>query len=81
MITDSNLMKGPIPPLNRPHTGMEDHQAGFAAISARTPVDEEFRAAFLRSKLHLAQTHPGLDKAARDQAVASLVDRLGQETA
>jgi hypothetical protein len=81
MKTDSNLVKSPSPPLNRPHTDKEDHQAAFAAISAKTPVDEEFRTAFLRSKLRIAYTHPGFDIAARDQAVASLVDRLGQEAA
>ena len=79
MKTDCDLMKSPSPPLNRPHTGTEDHQAAFAAVSAKTPVDEEFRTAFLRSKLLIAQTHPGFDIAARDRAVASLVDRLGQE--
>jgi hypothetical protein len=60
---------------------MEDHQARFAAISARTPVDEDFREAFVRSKLFIAQTHPGLDIAARNLAVASLAGRLGQEAA
>jgi hypothetical protein len=78
---DSNPMNGPIPPLNRPHKAREDHRAAFAAISAKTPVDEEFRRAFLRSKLHIARTHPSIDNAARNQAVASLVDRLGQKAA
>jgi hypothetical protein len=79
MVTDGNLMKSPSPPLNRPHTEVVDHQAAFAAISARTPVDEEFRAAFLRSKLCIVQNHPGLDIATRNQAVASLLDRLREE--
>jgi hypothetical protein len=81
MATDRNLMKSPSPPLNRPHTEVVDHQAAFAAISARTPVDEEFRAAFLRSKLFIVQNHPGLDIATRNQAVASLLDRLREEEA
>ena len=81
MAADSNLRKGPTPPLNRPHTGMEDHRARFAQISARTPVDEEFQKAFLQSKLRVAQTHPNFDNAARDRAVADLLDRLGQEAA
>src|SRR5215470_5894021 len=81
MTTDGMLLKGPTPPLKRPHTDTEDHQARFAAISARTPVDAEFRKAFLRSKLRVAQTHPNFGKAARDQAVASLVDRVGKEAA
>lgn len=79
MVTDGNLLKGPTPPLNRPHTQMEDHRPAFAAISARTPVDEKFRTAFLRSKLFIVQNHPGLDIATRNQAVASLVDRLRKE--
>jgi hypothetical protein len=81
MTTDSSPVKSPSPPLNRPHKDTEDRQAAFAAISAKTPVDREFRAAFARSKLHIAYTHPGMDRAARDRAVASLVDRLGQDAA
>src|SRR5215469_15584759 len=80
-MTDSHLIKSPSPPLNRPHTNTEDHRAAFAAISARTPVDEEFRTAFVRNKLLIARTHPKLDIAARNQAVASLIDRLGEESA
>lgn len=81
MKTDGNLVKSPTPPLNRPHTDTTDHQADFAAISAKTPVDEEFRTAFRRNKLLIARTHPRFDSAARDQAVASLLDRLGEEAA
>ena len=44
MKTDNNLVKSPSPPLHRSHTGTQDHQAAFAAISAKTPVDKEFRA-------------------------------------
>jgi hypothetical protein len=74
-------MKSPIPPTNRPHKATEDHQAAFAEITGKTPVDEAFRAAFLQSKLHLAYTHPYHDLAARDQAVASLRERLGPQAA
>ena len=81
MTTDRHLMTSPSPPLNRPHANAEDHQARFAAISARTPVDEDFREAFLRNKLFIAHTHPRLDISGRNQAVASLVRRLGQEAA
>jgi len=81
MTTDSILMTSPRPPLNRPHANAEDHQARFAAISARTPVDEDFREAFLRDKLFIAKTHSHLDISARNQAVASLAGRLGQEAA
>jgi hypothetical protein len=81
MKTDNDLVKSPSPPLHRPHTGTQDHQAAFAAISAKTPVDKEFRAAFLQNKLRVAHTHPGFDIAARDRAVANLVERLGHEAA
>jgi hypothetical protein len=81
MKTDSNAMSSPTPPQNRPYNDTEDHQSGFAAISAKTPVDEAFRIAFLRNKLFIAHTHPGLDITAREEAVAALVDRLGREAA
>jgi hypothetical protein len=81
MKTHGHLVTSPSPPLNRPHRGTEDHQAAFAAISAKTPVDEKFRTAFRRSKLHVAYTHPRFDRAARGHAVADLVDRFGQEAA
>jgi hypothetical protein len=81
MRTESNPMGGPTPPQNRPSNATEDHQSGFAAISAKTPVDEAFRAAFLRNKLLIAHTHPGLDVATRSHAVADLTDRLGRAAA
>jgi hypothetical protein len=81
MKTERNPMNSPTPPRNRPNKATEDHQSGFAAISAKTPVDEAFRTAFLQNKLLIAHTHPGLDITARDQAIAVLVDRLGREAA
>src|SRR5215469_16585494 len=68
---------GPMPPANRPQGSTQDLQAHFAEITAKVPVDEEFRAAFIQSKLLLAQTHPALDIASRDAAVKSLVDHFG----
>src|SRR5215470_13990454 len=73
---DSSVI-GPAPPDNRPHSGVEDLQAHFAEITAKAPVDEPSREAFVQSKLLLAHTHPTFDFAARDLAVNSLVDRLG----
>src|SRR5262245_830644 len=72
-------LSNPVPPSNRPHKTIEDHQAKFAEITAKTPVDQKFRNAFLQSKLQIAITHPQSDFAARDQAVASLVERLGSQ--
>jgi hypothetical protein len=74
-----NEMSIPVPPSNRPHKVTEDHQAEFAEITAKTPVDKKFRDAFLQSKLRIAITHPHLDFTARDRAVASLVERIGRE--
>jgi hypothetical protein len=68
---------GPMPPANRPHGSTQDLQSHFAEITAKVPVDEGSRAAFIQSKLLLAQTHPALDIASRDAAVKSLVDQLG----
>jgi len=70
---------GPLPPTNRPHQATEDAQAHFAAMTAKTPVDKAFRAAFLQSKLQVAHTNPAMDIASRDLAVKSLTDRLGAD--
>jgi hypothetical protein len=67
----------PIAPPGRPHTATEDHQKYFAEITAKTPVDEAFRAAFVRNKLMIVHTHPDFDIAARDYAVDDFVKRLG----
>jgi hypothetical protein len=72
-------MSGPAAPPQRPHKATEDHQAAFAEITAKAPVDEKFRAAFLQSKLRIAHTHPHFDLATRDRAVASVVERLGPQ--
>jgi hypothetical protein len=69
----------PTPPSGRPHKATEDHQAEFAEITSKTPVDEAFRSAFRRSKLRMAHTHPGVGIEARDLAVRQLVERLGVE--
>jgi hypothetical protein len=68
---------GPTPPTNRQHSGIEDVQVHFAQVTAKVPVDQASREAFVQSKLLLAHTHPTFDIAARDLAVNSLVDRLG----
>jgi len=67
----------PLPPSTRPHATIADLQAHFAAITAKVPVDHNFRKAFIASKIRIAHTHPALDLVARDQAVQHLVDRLG----
>jgi hypothetical protein len=72
-------MSGPVPPSNRSHKAVEDHQAEFAEITAKTPMDQNFRNAFMQSKLRIALTDPRFDFAARDRAVANLVERLGPE--
>ena len=67
----------PAPPPQRPHAAIEDVQQQFTEMTAATPVDEQFRAAFVRSKLRMALTHPTFDLQTRDFAAAGLVDRLG----
>src|SRR5882672_3340863 len=67
-------MTGPTPPSGRPHKTIKDQQSAFAKITAKTPVDEAFRAAFIKSKMRIAHTHPGIGLAERDLAVQSLAD-------
>lgn len=69
----------PQPPSNRPHAGMDDVQANFATITAKTPVDDAFRTAFMKSKIRIAHTHPAPDIAARDRAVQQAINSLGPE--
>jgi len=72
-------MEVPPAPLHRPHKTTEDRQEEFLALTAKTPVDREFRAAFLNHKLLIAYTHPHLDIAGRDRAVAQLAAGLGTD--
>ena len=72
-------MTDPTPPSGRPNKAIDDHRAEFAEITAKTPVDEAFRAAFRQSKLRIAHTHPGISIEARDLAVRQLAERLGAE--
>src|SRR6266702_342946 len=69
----------PTPPAGRPHKAIKDQQSTFAKITAKTPVDEAFRAAFIKSKLRMAHTHPGIGLAERDLLVQSLAERLGPQ--
>ncbi len=73
------MLKGqaPAPPQQRPHKTTQDVRAEFAEITAKSPVDEAFRAAFLQSKLLIVQTHPTGDIATRERAVQSLIDSIG----
>jgi hypothetical protein len=68
---------GPLPPEKRSHKTVRDMRAQFAALSARQPVDEGFKRAFIESKIALAHTHPTADLAARETAVKSVINRLG----
>jgi hypothetical protein len=64
-------------PTQRPHKKIEDRQTKFHDLTSKTPVDQEFRAAFIRNKLRIAHTHPALDRAQREQAVMQLAGLLG----
>lgn len=67
----------PIAPSNRPHKTLGNQQQHFAEMTAKTPVDQEFRNAFVQNKLRIASTHPRLDLAMRDHVIASLTESLG----
>jgi len=69
----------PTPPSNRPHGKLDDLREHFAQITAKQAVDTGFRAAFLQNKILMAHTHPTIDLAARDLAVASLAKRIGPD--
>jgi hypothetical protein len=58
---------------------MKDVRTQIAALSAKQPVDEAFRTAFIESKIALAHTHPVADLAAREMAVKSVITRLGPD--
>jgi hypothetical protein len=71
------LDRCPIPPSSDPVQDIEDHRAEFAEATAKTPVDEAFREAFLKSKIRTARTHPAFDLAGSDSEAQSLTGRLG----
>jgi hypothetical protein len=68
---------GPEPPAGRPHKSTQDVRARFASLTAKQPVNEAVRSAFVQGKIVLAHTHPALDVATRDLAVKNIADRLG----
>jgi hypothetical protein len=70
-------MAAPTAPINRVHKVIKDQQSKFEALTARTPVDQDFRDAFLRNKLLIAHTHPDVDLASRDRSVETLSAALG----
>jgi hypothetical protein len=70
------LAAGPAAPLDRPHKILTDQRSEFKALTAKTPIDRKFRAAFIENKLRIAHTHPGLDIARRNRVVANLAKVL-----
>ncbi|HAT32579.1 MAG TPA: hypothetical protein DCW29_17555 [Janthinobacterium sp.] len=75
----SNDTAVPQPPSNRLHAGLDDVRGEFDAITAKMPVDDAFRNAFMKGKIRLAHTHPAVDLAARDNAVQQIIGALGPE--
>ena len=71
--------QGPMAPAHRPHISIEDVRAHFAAETAKTPVNDAFRAEFLQSKLLSAYTHPTISMACRDLAVKCVIDLYGAD--
>jgi hypothetical protein len=66
----------PLPPATRPHKVTKDMREHFARLSAKQPVDQEFRAAFMRNKVLAAHTHPVGGLVERDLAVRSVIERF-----
>jgi hypothetical protein len=62
----------PMMPPDRLKVGIVDQREQFAALTSNTPVNQAARDAFIDSKLLIAHTHPSVDLAARDLAVASV---------
>lgn len=67
----------PAPPPDRPNAGTRDMTAHFAALTARVPVDNAFRTAFMKRKVRTAYTHPSFDIASRNQSVQQVIERFG----
>jgi hypothetical protein len=77
--TSEAAVSGPQPPSGRPSKAVRDARAQLAKLSARQPIDEAFRDAFIQSKIAMAHTHPIADIATREAAVKSVISRLGSD--
>lgn len=77
--TAAKTAASPIAPSNRPNKKVEDLREHFARLTAKQPVDQAFRTAFLQNKVLLAHTHPTISLAARDLAVKNVLERAGPD--
>lgn len=59
-------------------TKASDARERLAKITKETPRDRKGEEAFLATKVHLARTHPQLDRAERALAVEELTERIGK---
>ena len=80
--TKSGLeLPGPVPttPGQEMPTGVADERETMEKITKETPRDTRAEEAFIASKARLVQTHPRLDRAERERALAQLTERIGRE--
>ena len=66
--------------LSRAQKVVDDRRAEFKALTAKTPIDREFRAAFIENKLRILHTHPGFTIGRRNRAVAQTARILGTDS-
>jgi hypothetical protein len=70
----------PVPTLGRDMpTEVADERLALAGISKETPREAKAEDAFLASKSYLVMTHPTLDRAEREAALADLSELVGEE--
>src|SRR5215208_4228727 len=68
----------PMPPGQEMPTDVADERESMEKITKETPRDRRAEEAFIASKARLVQTHPRLDRAEREQALAQLTERVGR---
>jgi len=73
-------LPAPVPtPGREMPTEVADERDSLAKISRETPRDTRAEDAFIASKSHMVKTHPRLDHAQRELALAELSERIGEE--
>jgi hypothetical protein len=75
-LATSNVLGPPMPAGLAMDQPVADLRQSFAATTKANPVDKEAKAAFMRSKLRLAHTHPAASTAARNRSVSSVARSL-----
>ena len=76
-----NRKSAPPTPANRDGESIQDLTRHFAELSAKAPVNDALKTAFLRGKLLIAHTDPQLNIASRELAVKNMAERVGLQHA